>query len=85
MSDICKSAKRHSRRLSGKELNDQSLRFVEKFCCLGEIIGARGGTADSIFTWIKNEWIKFTALVPFISQQRFIFRNKRQIIFRMHK
>ena len=54
MSDIYKSAQRHSGGLPGKELNDQPLKF-EKFCYLTEIIGSKEGPFDSTLTRIKNE------------------------------
>ena len=53
------------------KLNDQSLEIVEKFCYLGDTVGARRGQYDSIITRIKSEWCKFRDLVPL----RFALRN----------
>ena len=55
MSDIYKSAQRHSGGLPGKELNDQPLKFEKKFGHLAEIIGSKEGPVDSTLTRIKNE------------------------------
>ena len=36
------------------ELNSQSLEIVEKFCDLGDTIGARGNAVGSVITRIRS-------------------------------
>ena len=38
----------------GMELNSQSLEIVEKFCDLGDTIGARGNAVGSVITRIRS-------------------------------
>lgn len=43
------------------ELNGQSLEIVEKFCYLGDTIGAGGNAVDSVKTRIRSgckKWIR---------------------------
>ena len=51
----------------GIELIDQSLETVEKFCYLGDTIGAREGGFDSVITRIRSGWCNFRDLVPFLA------------------
>ena len=42
---------------------------MEKFCCLGDIIGARGGAFDSVITSISSGWFKFKDLVSMLASR----------------
>ena len=63
----------------GIELNDKSLENKEKFHGLGYTI-ARGGSRQ-FSNKERNVWSKFRVLVHLLPVK--VFRNKRQIIFRM--
>ena len=52
---------------TGIELNDQSIETVEKFCYLGDTVGAREGGFASVITRIRSGWCNFRDLVPFLT------------------
>ena len=45
------------------------LEVVDKFCYLGDTIGARGGAEDSITARIRSGWNKFRDLVPLLASK----------------
>ena len=47
----------------------QSLDIVEKFCYLGDTIGARGGVEDSVTARIKSGLNKFRELLPLLASR----------------
>ena len=76
---ISKSARRHSRGLPGHRINGQSLVIVEEFCYLGDTIGARGGTADSVIRKIRRRWSKFRDLVSFVASRGLPLERKGRL------
>ena len=49
-----KPTKKHSREFSRYRINGQSFEIVEKFCYLGDTIGATGCAADSVVMRIRG-------------------------------
>ena len=49
------------------ELADVSLKSVEEFCYLGDIISAGGGTEASSIARLKSGWKKFRELLPLLT------------------
>ena len=47
----------------------QCLDIVEKFCYLGDTIGARGSVEDSVTARIKSGWNKFRELLPLLASR----------------
>ena len=43
--------------------------MLEKFCCLGDTIGAIGGAGDSVMTRIRTGWSKFRDLMPMLASK----------------
>ena len=67
MSDIRKSAHRHSRGLPRHRIAIL-LKIMGKFYYLVDTIEASGNVVDSIITKIRSEWSKFRGLVNFLAR-----------------
>ena len=59
--------------------NGQTLEVVEKFCYLGDTIGARGGAEDSITGRIRSGWSKFRELVPLLASKGLSLASKGRL------
>ena len=70
MSDMCKSTD-IAEDCPDIELNGQSDEIVEKVYYLGDTIGARAGTFDSVITRNRNGLSKFRDLVPLLASRGF--------------
>ena len=65
----------------GIKLNCQYLEIGEKFCYLGDTIGAREGTVDCVITRIRNGWSNFRDLVPLIPSRCLPLGAKGRLYF----
>ena len=55
------------------------LEVLDKFCYLGDTIGARGGAEDSVTTRIRSAWGKFRELLPVLTGKSFPLLTKGKI------
>ena len=76
MSYMPKQQTRRTRRFPGIELNDQSFEITEKFCYLGDMIGARGCAVDSALTRIRSGLSKFRDLVSLLASGGLPLRSR---------
>ena len=47
-------------------IGNECLQRVDKFCYLGNVIGARGGAAASSMVRVWGGWKTFVELIPFL-------------------
>ena len=58
---------------------DSGLEFVDRFCYLGDVIGAGGGCEEASRTRVKCAWGKFRELLPILTQRGVSARLKGKI------
>ena len=46
---------------------DSSLEIVDRFCYLGDVIGAGGGAEEASIARIRCAWAKFSKLAPMLT------------------
>ena len=57
----------------------QKIDVVEKFCYLGDTIGARGGAEESVTARIQSAWNKFRELLPLLTSKSFPLLTKGRV------
>ena len=58
---------------------ESTLEIVDKFCYLGDMIGAGGGVVEAITARIKCAWAKFRELEPILASRGASLRTKGKI------
>ena len=53
--------------------------YFEKFCYLGDTIGARGGAEDSVTTRVRSGWNKFRELLPLLASRSLPLLTKGKV------
>src|ERR1700755_1816350 len=58
---------------------DCSLEVVDRFCCLGDVIGAGGGAEDASRARVRRAWAKFRELAPILTSRGASLKLKGKI------
>ena len=58
---------------------DSSLEIVDRFCYLGDVIGAGGGAEEASRARIRCAWAKFRELAPILTSRGASLRTKGKI------
>ena len=59
--------------------NGQSVEHVDKFCCLGDTIVARGGVEEASRARVRCAWAKFRELAPILTSRGASFNVKGKV------
>ena len=59
-------------------LDGDTLDMVDKFCYLGDTLGAGGGARECTVTRVRCAWKKFRELLPVLTSRRFSRRIRGQ-------
>ena len=70
----CRRCKGDARPLDGRPVESiavggESLGVVDKFCYLGDVIGAGGGAEESSIARVRSGWKKFRELLPILTSR----------------
>ncbi len=63
-------------RVESSDIGNECLQRVDKFCYLGNVIGARGGAAATSIVRVWGDWKKFRELIPFLPIKGCFFAHK---------
>ena len=81
MSCLCQGVRANNEIENKKEivLGQESLECVDKFCYLGDMIGAGGGAGDAVRARVRCAWGKFNELKPILTVRGASLRLKGKI------
>ncbi|KAK3882948.1 hypothetical protein Pcinc_012702 [Petrolisthes cinctipes] len=60
-------------------LDGEAIEVVEKFCYLGDTIGAQGGTGAGVMARVRRGWSKFRELLPLLTSRALPLLTKGRV------
>ncbi|KAK3891496.1 hypothetical protein Pcinc_004586 [Petrolisthes cinctipes] len=60
-------------------LDGEAIEVVEKFCYLGDTIGAQGGAGASVMARVRRGWSKFRELLPLLTSRALPLLTKGRV------